>query len=87
MFTITMVDSRSWSDHGFVLASTWHAWPYVLLLRCLPALRKLCCLFHTEELTRHVEDITFFFLDMVLNMLFEHLKLLVPCLIVYAHRG
>jgi hypothetical protein len=59
----------------------------MLLLRHLPALRKFCCLFHTEELTRHIEDVTLLFLDMVLDMLIEHLKLLVPCFIVHARRG
>ena len=42
---------------------------HVLLLCCLPALRKFCGLFRTEELTCHIEDATLFVLDMVLDML------------------
>lgn len=44
---------------------------HVLLLCCLPALRKFCGLFRTEELTCHIEDVTLFVLDMVLDMLSE----------------
>ena len=44
---------------------------HVLLFCCLPALCKFCCLFRTEELMRHAEDVTLLFLDMVLDILSE----------------
>ena len=72
---------------GLITVVRWHllGMPgHMLLLRYLPVLRKFCCLFHTEELKRHVEDITLFFLDMVLDVRFKHLQFLAPCCIVHA---
>ena len=60
---------------------------HVLQLCRLPTLRKFYYLFRTEELARHVEDISLFFLNVGLDMLFEHLKLLGPGLVVRARHG
>ena len=38
---------------------------------CLPALCKFCCLFRTEELMRHAEEVTLLFLDMALDIFSE----------------
>src|ERR1043166_4383516 len=58
---------------GLSMVVFWHllGMPgHVLLLCHLPALRQFCCLCRIEELTRHVEEVTLFFLDMLLDMLF-----------------
>jgi len=82
MSTVTMVGSLGLST--VVLRHLLGMPGHMLLLRYLPALRKFCRLFRTEELKRHVEDITLLCLDMLLDMLFKHLKFLVPCCIVHA---